>query len=82
MKCGTPVIASNVSSIPEIAGPNNALFFDPENTQDIADKITQLITDPNLQTELIEKGLQRVSQFSWEKMAKETLNLYNELPRL
>jgi glycosyltransferase involved in cell wall biosynthesis len=77
MQCGTPVVASNVSSIPEVAGADNALFFDPENPQDIAQKTTQLLQDPQLQAQLREKGLQRVKAFSWGKMAKEILALYN-----
>lgn len=83
MQCGTPVCASNVSSIPEIAGKAkdgkpNAVLFDPENPQDIAEKIESVLTNPTLQKELIEKGLQRVKAFSWAKMAKQILELYNE----
>lgn len=75
MACGTPVVASNRSSIPEICGQDNAIFFDPENTQDIAEKIWELYKDADLQAELIEKGKNRAAQFSWEKTAKETFKL-------
>ena len=77
MQCGTPVVASNVSSIPEVAGADNAIFFDPENPQDMADKIDQVLEDPQLSATLREKGLQRVKAFSWNKMAHEILDLYN-----
>ena len=76
--CGTPVIASDVSSIPEVAGKNNALFFDPEDPKDIAEKIRTLLKTPSLQNDLKQKGLVRVKAFSWRKMAKEILDLYNK----
>ena len=76
--CGTPVIASNVSSIPEIAG-RAALFFDPEDPKDIAEKIQKLLKDHSLKNDLIQKGLSRVKAFSWQKMAKEILSLYNQI---
>ena len=75
MACGTPVVASESSSIPEICGRDNALFFDPESSQAIAEKIYQLYKDADLQAELIQKGSQRASEFSWEKTAKETFKL-------
>jgi glycosyltransferase involved in cell wall biosynthesis len=83
MQCGTPVIASNTSSIPEIAGKSkdgtpNAILFNPEEPEDMAEKIDQVLTDPNLQIKLIEKGLSRAKDFSWEKMTKEILALYNQ----
>jgi len=78
MQCGTPVAASNVSSIPEVAGADNALFFDPESPQDIVQKITQILADEQLSASLREKGLQRVKAFSWAKMANEILDIYNQ----
>ena len=72
MKCGTPVVASNRSSIPEVCGEENAIFFDPESSQDIADKIEILFKDVDLQAELIEKGFAHALQFSWEKMGYRT----------
>lgn len=76
--CGTPVIASDVSSIPEVAGKNNALFFDPYDPKDISTKIRTLLKTPSLQNDLRQKGLARVKAFSWQKMAKEILSLYNK----
>ncbi|MDA1060239.1 MAG: glycosyltransferase family 1 protein [bacterium] len=75
MRCGTPVTASNNSSIPEVCGIDNALFFDPENTEDIAEKIETLYKDSDLQAALIEKGIRHTSKFTWEKMAKKTFNV-------
>jgi glycosyltransferase involved in cell wall biosynthesis len=75
MKCGTPVAASNISSIPEICGNGNAVLFDPYDIDDMAAKINTLYRDPNLQAELVNKGLTRASEFSWGKMAEATYKL-------
>jgi len=75
----TPVVASNTSSIPEICGKDNALFFDPYNTSDMAEKILQVWRDENLREQLIVRGQKRVQDFSWEKMAKETLRVYESV---
>jgi glycosyltransferase involved in cell wall biosynthesis len=74
MKHGCPVITSNVSSLPE-AGGDAALYVDPENVDDIAEKIVQLVTDKDLRKELSEKGKKQAAKFSWEKTAKETLKV-------
>lgn len=76
MQCGTPVCASNSSSLPEIAGEGNALFFDPNDEADIAAKIAKILEDDSLRKALIEKGFARVKDFSWEKMANEILKIY------
>lgn len=76
MQCGTPVCASNSSSLPEVAGEGNALFFDPNEETDIAAKIAKLLEDESLRKDLIERGLQRVKDFSWKKMAQEILKIY------
>lgn len=75
MKCGTPVAASNISSIPEICGDGNAILFNPYNIDDIAAKINTLYRDSAMQADLVNKGLIRASQFSWEKMTTETYKL-------
>lgn len=80
--CGAPVAASNVSSIPEVAGHDkagspNVLFFDPLSPTDIAEKIEQILLDQSLAKKLTANGLSRVKDFSWEKMAKEILAIYN-----
>jgi glycosyltransferase involved in cell wall biosynthesis len=72
MKCGTPVVASNSSSIPEICGKGNAIFFDPYKVEEMADKIEKVYKDADLQAELIEKGIVRASQFTWEITGQKT----------
>jgi len=75
MKCGTPVVASNVSSIPEICGEGNAILFDPYNPEDIAEKIYTLYRDADLQVKLIEGGMAHAREFTWEKMSEKTYDL-------
>lgn len=72
MKHNCPVITSNVSSLPE-AGGDAALYVDPLNTTDIAEKIEVLLGDESIRQDLIEKGKKQVAKFSWEKAADETL---------
>lgn len=78
MQYGCPVITSNVSSLPE-AGGEAVLYVDPENVDDIAEKIKKLIDDKNLREDLIEKGYKQVKKFSWEKSARETLAVLEEV---
>lgn len=79
MQCGTPVATSRASSIPEICGEENALYFDPYDINDIARKIHQICTDETLRQKLIENGLNHVKKFSWKQMAAETLEIYNHV---
>lgn len=74
--CGIPVCTSAASSLPEICGKGNAIFFNPHSPADMADKIAGLYNDSHKMQELIERGLARVKDFSWDKMARETLDLY------
>lgn len=75
MACQCPVVSSNASCLPEIAG-DGALYFDPTDTVDMASKIGQVISSADLRQVLIQAGLKRIEQFSWGKMAEETLALY------
>ncbi|MDI6766949.1 MAG: glycosyltransferase family 1 protein [Bacteroidota bacterium] len=75
MEFGVPVICSNRAALPEIAG-NAALFFNPFDIEDIAEKILQLTTNPKLQDNLREKGYRNSSRFSWHKTALNTLEVY------
>ncbi|GAB4317812.1 MAG: glycosyltransferase family 1 protein [Bacteroidales bacterium] len=77
MRCGTPVITANTSSMPEVSG-DAAIQCDPENPEEIADAIYQVTTSPVLRNGLIERGFKRAAQFSWEKMAREVLAVYRE----
>lgn len=78
MACGTPVVASNTSSIPEVVG-NAALLFDPYNVEEMSSSIYKVLTDEKLKNDLIQKGLEHVKLFSWDKAVKETLKVYNEV---
>ncbi len=75
MACGTPTIVSNVSSLPEVVG-DAALLVDPNNWEEIAVAIYRLLSDDELHAELRAKGLQRAKVFSWERAARETLEVY------
>lgn len=78
MSCGCPVITSNISSMPEIGG-EAAIYVDPKNTEEIAQKLKLIMTDQNLRTDLIRKGFENIKRFSWEKCARETAEVYREL---
>jgi len=78
MRCGTPVITSNVSSMPEVAG-DAALYVDPRKTEDIAEKILELAYNKTLREKMREKGFQQAAKFSWEKTARKILNVYEKV---
>ncbi len=69
-----PVAAANVSSLPEVAG-NAAIYFDPHDIESIKNAIDRVITDRELWQDLVAKGDQRVKAFTWEKAARETLEV-------
>ncbi len=75
MACGTPVISSNTSAMPEVCA-DAAILVDPYNTGEIADALL-LFEDENRREDYIIKGLERVKQFSWEHSAKKVLEIYN-----
>jgi len=72
--CGTPVVTSNLSSMPEIAG-GAAILVDPYSVPSIAEGIKKAISGPKA---LVKKGLERIEDFSWEKAAVATINVYKE----
>lgn len=72
----TPLVCSNSSCLPEIAGDNNALFFDPNDIEEMSKQIWKLWNDKKLQKELINNGQKRLGDFSWDKMGRETLEIY------
>lgn len=78
MACGVPVITSNTSSMPEVAG-NAALLIDPNDYTSIVGAIEELLTNTQLRESNIKKGLARATKFSWLEMAKKYLALYNEV---
>ena len=77
MSKGTPVICSNAASIPEVGG-DAVLTFDPYDTNDLADKIIQICTTEGLREDLIKRGLERASQFTGERFARDTIEAFNK----
>jgi glycosyltransferase involved in cell wall biosynthesis len=75
MASGTPVVTSNVSSLPEVAG-DAAILVDPYDAVDIKDGIKRVLTDPALAAELRRKGLLRAREFSWERSVARTREIY------
>lgn len=78
MTCGTPVITSNTSSLPEVVG-DAGLIFDPHDVHGLKDTINTVLNNSDLRTELVKKGLNRSKQFTWKKCAEETMNVYKEV---
>jgi glycosyltransferase involved in cell wall biosynthesis len=78
MECGCPIICSNNSSIPEVAG-DAAIYFDAEDTQSISNAMLRVAQSPNERSQLIMKGNVRVKQFSWDICAQQTYSVYERL---
>lgn len=78
MACGTPVVTSNVSSMPEVAG-DAAILVDPLSTDSIAEGLKELALDRNKREDLRGKGLRRAAEFSWEDTAEKTLQVYRDI---
>lgn len=78
MACGCPVIASNSSSLPEVAG-DAALFFPRRDSLKLAHLMYRLATEPALKNQLIARGFERVVPFSWERAARATLQVYQRV---
>ena len=78
MACGVPVITSNKSSLPEIIG-EVGIMIEPEDIQSLADNINKVLDDEDLREEMIKKGLKQAKKFSWDKCARETLEVYKSL---
>ena len=73
--CGCPCIVSNTSSLPEVAG-EAALYIDPASSDSMHNAVELLLNDSELRKLLVKKGLERLTQFSWERAVTETINLY------
>ena len=80
MRCGTPVVASNAGSLPEVLG-DAALFVDPEDTLSLADAIGSLIKDPSRHAEMAARGLRRAARYTWERTAEQTRDVYRRVVR-
>lgn len=78
MNCGVPVITSNISSLPEVAG-DAAILVNPNDVEQLTYTINLVITSKDLKEEMIEKGYGQAQQFTWKRCAKDTLSVYNSL---
>ncbi len=78
MACGTPVITSNTSSMPEIGGPD-AILINPEDPDEIAEKMLQLERDETFYQQQKKIGPIRAQYFSWQQTAEQLLNLYESI---
>lgn len=80
MACGCPVITSNVSSLPEIVG-DSAIKINPNDIDDIAKNMINVLSNEEMSKHMIKKGLKRVKNFTWERTIKETSDLYREIDK-
>ncbi|MBM4048369.1 MAG: glycosyltransferase family 4 protein [Planctomycetes bacterium] len=78
MACGTPAISSNTSSMPEVVG-DAGILFDPNDTVALTHAMNAALTDQALRATLVGKGLHRAPTFSWERTARQTLDVYRSV---
>ena len=78
MSCGTPVVTTNISSLPEIVG-DAAIKVDPHSVSELADAMIRLASDAGLRAEKREAGLKRAAGFSWDRTARETVRVYRRI---
>jgi glycosyltransferase involved in cell wall biosynthesis len=80
MASGTPVVTSGISSLPEVVG-GAAILVNPENVFDIARGIREVLLDENLRVDLIRRGREHAASYSWERTAREVLEIYLEVAK-
>jgi len=78
MACGCPVIAANAGAIPEITG-EAAILFDPHNPEELAQSILNVVCEPDIRRKLVDRGVLRAQEFTWERAAGKTLEVFKEL---
>jgi glycosyltransferase involved in cell wall biosynthesis len=78
MAAGVPVVTSNVSALPEIAG-DAALLVDPRSLQELRDALSRLLLYPELRTRLSIRGRERAERFRWEVCAAKSLQFFQEI---
>jgi glycosyltransferase involved in cell wall biosynthesis len=78
MACGTPVITSNTTSIPEVVG-DAGIMLDPNDIKGFENAMYEVLTNNEIRQEMREKGLKRTKMFTWERCAKETLTIYEKI---
>ena len=81
MACGTPVVASNAGSIPEVVGSASRLL-DPDDVDGFAAAISGIATDAGLRARLRDASLERASRFSWQRVARDTIEVYRRVARV
>lgn len=80
MACGTPVITSSISSLPEVAG-DAAILVDPTDAKALASALQRIVKDSSLRQDLSRRGRQRASLFTWQQSAEKTLAVYGRAAR-
>jgi glycosyltransferase involved in cell wall biosynthesis len=78
MACGTPVIATRSSSIPE-AGGDAALYFEPNNVDSLVQMLTAVLNNQQLAAQMSENGLSQAKRFSWKRAGEETAEVYRRI---
>jgi len=78
MSCGVPVVTSNNSSLPEVAG-DAAILIDPDKPDEISNAMRDILTDKELRSDLIRRGLKKSQEFNWTITAQKTLDIFNKL---
>jgi glycosyltransferase involved in cell wall biosynthesis len=78
MACGTPVVCSGTSSLPEVGG-EAALYVDPKSTGDVIETLRRLLSGPDLRAEMVARGLEQAARFSWDRVAAETIAVYESI---
>jgi glycosyltransferase involved in cell wall biosynthesis len=78
MACGAPVVTSSRTSMPEVAG-EAALLVNPENDDELAEAMVRILRDTPLRESLRAKGFERAKQFTWERAARQTVEVYKEV---
>jgi glycosyltransferase involved in cell wall biosynthesis len=81
MACGTPVVCSNTSSLPEVAG-DAALLVPPDDVHSWGEAIARVLTDDALRAQMRERGLAHAAHFTWEQAARQTADLYRRVANL
>lgn len=75
--CSCPIVCSKAGALPEVGG-NACLYFDPYHLNELVEKISQILVDPQIKKKLIINGKKRLELFSWNKLAKQTLEVYTQ----
>ena len=78
MACGTPVVCSNTSSLPEVAG-DAALLVDPADVRALAGAMERALRDEALRVTLRARGIERAQRFTWARSAQETMQVYENV---